>query len=63
MRELALARVARQMCNYRRLGVQVGLDGETTLRYVSAIEPMDLLRRVEPWSGNHLSRWVGTPEF
>lgn len=59
----ALAQTAGQMCNYTRLGAEVGLDGKTALRYVGVLEQMYLLRRVEVWARNRLSRVVKTPKL
>ena len=58
----ALAHMAGQMCNYSQLGGQVGLDGKTTARYLGVFEQMYLLKRVEVWSRNRLSRVVKTPK-
>ena len=59
----ALAQTAGQMCNYTQLGGQVGLDSKTASRYVSVFEQMYLLRRVEVWARNRLSRVVKTPKL
>ncbi len=59
----ALARMAGQMCNYTQLGGQVGLDGKTASRYIGVFEQMFMLRRVEVWAGNRLSRIVKTPKL
>ncbi len=59
----ALAQTAGQMCNYTQLGGQVGLDGKTAARYVAVFEQMYLLRRVDVWARNRLSRVVKTPKL
>jgi predicted AAA+ superfamily ATPase len=59
----ALAQTAAQMCNYTKLGGQVGLDGKTVSRYVGAFEHMYLLKRVDVWARNRLSRVVKTPKL
>ena len=59
----ALAQVSGQMCNYTQLGGQVGLDGKTAARYTGIFEQMYLLRRIEAWSTNRLSRVVKTPKL
>jgi predicted AAA+ superfamily ATPase len=59
----ALAQVSGQMCNYTRLGGQVGLDSKTAARYIGVFEQMYLLRRVEAWSTNRLKRVVKTPKL
>lgn len=58
----ALAQLAGQMCNYTQLGGQVGLDHKTAARYLSVFEQMYLLRRVDVWANNRLSRMVKTPK-
>ena len=58
----ALAQVAGQLCNYSLLGGQIGIDHKTAQKYLSVFEQMFLLKRVEVWSGNHLSRLVKTPK-
>ena len=59
----ALAQTAGQMCNYTQLGGQVRLDGKTASRYVGILEQMYLLRRIEVWARNRLSRVVKTPKL
>lgn len=59
----ALAQTAGQMCNYTRLGGQVGLDGKTASRYIGVFEQMYLLRRIDVWDRNRLNRVVKTPKL
>lgn len=59
----ALAQTAGQMCNYTKLGGQVQLDGKTAAKYLSVFEQMYLLKRVDVWSTNKLSRIVKTPKL
>ncbi len=59
----SLAEVSGQMCNYTRLGGQVGLDSKTAARYAGVFEQMYLLKRVEAWAGNRLKRMVRTPKL
>jgi hypothetical protein len=59
----ALAQTAGQLCNYTQLAGQVGLDGKTAARYVGVFEQMYLLKRVEVWARNRLSRVVKTPKL
>lgn len=59
----ALAQMAGQMCNYAQLGGQIGLDGKTATRYLGVFEQMFLLKRVEVWARNRLSRIVKTPKL
>lgn len=59
----SLAQMAGNLCNFTQLGGQVGLDSKTANKYVAVFEQMFLLRRVEPWSNNRLSRIVKTPKI
>ena len=59
----ALAQISGQMCNYSRLGGQVGIDHKTAARYVGVFEQMYLLKRVEVWARNRLNRIVKTPKI
>lgn len=59
----ALAQTAGQMCNYTQLAGQVGLDGKTAARYIGVFEQMYLLKRMEVWARNRLSRVVKTPKL
>jgi predicted AAA+ superfamily ATPase len=59
----ALAHMSGELCNFAALGGQVGLDAKTAGRYLTILERMFLLRRVEPWSVNRLSRIVKTPKI
>ena len=58
-----LAQTAGQMCNHSQLGGQVGLDGKTASRYTGVFEQMYLLRRIDVWARNRLSRVVKTPKL
>jgi predicted AAA+ superfamily ATPase len=58
----ALAHVSGQLCNYSQLGGQVGLDHKTASKYLTIFEQMFVLRRVEVWSNNRLSRLIKTPK-
>lgn len=59
----ALAQMAGQLCNYTQLGGQVGLDSKTASKYIGVLEHMFLIRRIEPWTGNRLSRIIKTPKL
>lgn len=59
----ALAHMAGQLCNFSQLGGQVGLDAKTAGKYLAILEQMFLVRRVEPWSVNRLSRILKTPKL
>ncbi len=58
-----LAQTAGQICNYSQLGGQVGLDSKTVAKYIGVFEKMYLLRRVEVFSNNQLSRVTKTPKL
>lgn len=59
----ALAQTAGRMCNYTQLGGQVGLDGKTASSYLGVFEHMYLLKRVDVWARNRLSRVMKTPKL
>ena len=59
----ALAQTAGQMCNYTKLGGEVGLDGKTVAKYIGVFEQMYFLKRLDMWSRNHLNRIVKTPKL
>lgn len=59
----ALAHTAGQMCNHTQLGGQVGLDAKTVSRYIGVLEQMYLIRRIDVWARNRLSRVVKTPKL
>lgn len=59
----ALAQTAGQMCNYTQLGGQAGLDGKTASSYLGVFEHMYLLKRVDVWARNRLSRVMKTPKL
>jgi predicted AAA+ superfamily ATPase len=59
----ALAQVSGQLCNYSKLGGQLRLDHKTAARYVGLFEQMFLLRRIDVYAANRLSRVVKTPKL
>ena len=59
----ALAQTAGQLCNYSKLGGQVGIDHKTASKYISVFEQMYLMQRITVWSGNRLSRLLKTPKL
>ena len=59
----AAAQAAGQVANVSALGAGIGLDHKTTGKYLAVFEHMYLLRRVEPWSANRLSRIVKAPKI
>jgi predicted AAA+ superfamily ATPase len=59
----ALAQVSGQVCNYTRLGAQLGLDHKTVANYIGIFEQMYLLKRIEVWGSNRLSRIIKSPKL
>ncbi len=59
----ALATVSGQLCNYSKIGGQVGLSNKTVNTYMALFEQMFLLQRVEAWATNRLKRIVKAPKL
>jgi len=58
-----LAHHSSQLTNFSQLGGQIGLDDKTTRKYISILEQLFLVHRVEPWFRNQLKRLVKTPKL
>ena len=58
-----LAHQSGQLTNFTQMGSQIGFDDKTTRKYVSILEQLFLVRRVEPWFRNQLKRLVKTPKL
>jgi uncharacterized protein len=58
----ALAHHAGQLLNASELGGQLGLDAKTVRRYIGILEQVFLVRRIEPWFANRLSRVIKSPK-
>jgi predicted AAA+ superfamily ATPase len=58
-----LAHRSGQLTNFTQVGGQVGFDDKTTRKYVSILEQLFLIRRLEPWFRNQLKRLVKTPKL
>jgi predicted AAA+ superfamily ATPase len=58
-----LAHHSGQLTNFTQIGGQIGLDDKTTTKYVTILEQLFLVRRVEPWFRNKLKRLVKTPKL
>lgn len=58
-----LAHHAGQLTNFTQIGGQNNLDDKTTKKYVAILEQLFLVRRVEPWFRNCLTRLVKTPRL
>lgn len=58
-----LAHYSGQLTNFTQMGAQLGLDDKTTRKYVTILEQLFLVRRVEPWFRNPLKRLIKTPKL
>jgi len=58
-----LAHHSGQLTNFAQIGGQIGLDDKTTRSYVGILEQLFLVRRIEPWFRNRLSRLLKTPKL
>ena len=58
-----LAHHSGQLTNFMQLGGRNGLDDKTTKKYVTILEQLFLVRRLEPWFRNRLKRLVKTPKL
>lgn len=58
-----LAHHSGKLINFAQIGGQIGLDDKTTSRYVSLLEHLFIVRRVEPWFRNQLKRVVKTAKL
>lgn len=59
----AIARQSAQLTNFNQLAGQLGMDAKTARKYVGILEQVFLVKRLEPWSRNHLSRLIKTPKL
>lgn len=57
-----LAQHSGQLTNFTLIGAQSGLDDKTTRKYLGILEQLFLLRRLDPWHSNRLSRLIKTPK-
>jgi len=58
-----LAHTSAQLTNFTQIGGRVGLDDKTTRTYLGILEQLFLVKRVEPWFSNRLSRLLKTPKL
>ena len=58
-----LAHHSGQLTNFSQIGGQIGMDDKTTRKYVTVLEQLFLVRRIEPWFRNQLKRLVKTPKL
>lgn len=59
----AMAHHSGQLTNFTQIGGQIGLDDKTTRSYMGILEQLFLVKRVEPWFRNRLSRLLKTPKL
>ena len=59
----ALAQMAGQLTNLNQLAGQLLLDHKTAAKYVGVLEQLFLIRRIQPWGSNKLSRIVKSPKL
>ena len=59
----ALAQMAGQLTNLNQLAGQLLLDHKTATKYVGVLEQLFLIRRIQPWGSNRLSRIVKSPKL
>jgi uncharacterized protein len=57
------AQFASQLTNLSELGRAISLDHKTTENYLRVLEQLFLVRRIQSWSRNELSRVVKTPKL
>jgi predicted AAA+ superfamily ATPase len=57
------AQFASRLTNLSEIGRTVNLDHKTTDTYLRVLEQLFLLRRIQPWFRNELSRIVKTPKL
>ncbi|SEI21984.1 hypothetical protein SAMN05216228_10902 [Rhizobium tibeticum] len=58
-----LAEHAGQLVNHSSFGSALGLSSVTAQRYVSILERLFLIKQINPWSNNRLSRILKTPKL
>ena len=58
-----LAEHAGQLVNHSSFGAALGLSSVTAQKYVAILERLFLVRTLQPWSTNRLSRLVKTPKL
>lgn len=58
-----LAQHAGQLVNNAQIAGQLGLDAKTARKYLDVFEQLFLVRTLQPWSTNRLSRLIKTPKL
>lgn len=59
----ALGHNSGQLCNYSRLGAELGLNHKTVASYMDVFEHMFLLKRVPAWAKTGIKRLIKTPKI
>lgn len=59
----AIAQQSAQLTNFSQLAGQLGIDSKTARKYAGVLEQVFLIKFLEPWSRNHLSRLIKTPKL
>jgi len=59
----ALAQYSGKLINFTQIGGEIGLDRKTIEKYTIILEHLYLVRRVQPWFHNQLSRLIKTPKL
>jgi uncharacterized protein len=59
----ALAHHSGQLLNFAQLAEQISLDDKTARHYIGIFENLFLVRRIEPWFRNPLTRVLKTPKL
>jgi uncharacterized protein len=59
----AVSQTSGQVCNYSKLGGQLGLDSKTVAKYVGVLEKVYLLKRVEVCANTTLGNMTKTPKI
>jgi hypothetical protein len=57
------AQFAGRLTNLSEIGRSVGLDHKTAEHYLSILEQLYLVQRIQPWFRNELSRLIKTPKL
>lgn len=58
-----LAQHSGQLVNYAQVGGQLSLDAKTARKYLDIFQQLFLVRSLEPWSANRLTRLIKTPKL
>ena len=59
----AVSYTAGQLCQYMRLGAEIGIDGKMASRYITILEQMFICRRVQTFAPLGLKRVIKTSKL